>query len=139
MSEGGQQLPLVAKAPHEFFAGQMSGHHFERDGLLELPIGAPCQIDLAHAARTQQPFGQIGTDALPGPRQRHAGVRGSGVLRGGRGLRAQLAMPAVRGEKGPDLFPNQRIRSGLRSEPRFPLGFRLFERGMKQFLDALPE
>ena len=76
----------------------MRGHHLERDGLVELPVGAPRQIYGAHAAATQQPLRPVGTEALPEPWQRRAGiVSGRGVAPGGRGLRAEFAMPPVRG------------------------------------------
>ena len=107
-------------------AGQVRSHHFECDGLLELPVGAPCQVHPAHAAATQQALSPIGPDAQPRTRQLNLGaVSGSGVSPSGRGLRAELAMSAVRGEKRQDLFPNRRIESGLRSEPRLPFRFGL--------------
>jgi hypothetical protein len=46
-------------------------------------------------------------------------------------LRAEFAMPPVRGQKGAHLVVNRQIESGLRSEPRFALGFGLLQRGMK--------
>ena len=100
--------------------------------LVELPVGASRQIYRAHAAATEQPVYPIGTEALPGPRQLIPGVvSGSGVLARGWGWRAEFAMPPVRGQKGAHLVVNRRIESGLRSEPRFTLGFGLLQRGMK--------
>jgi hypothetical protein len=140
MSEGGQQLPLVAKAAHEFFAGQVRGHHFERDGLVELPVGAPCQIyapmpplnpAAARSGRDRSAARGPATQPRSRLRQRRPAARP--------GLRAEFAMPPVRGQKGPHLFANRRIEAGLRSEPRFAFGFRLLQRGMKQLLHALPE
>jgi hypothetical protein len=126
-----QQLAFVAEAAHQPLAPQVWRHHFEGDGLIELPIVAPRQVDRAHAAAAQQPLRTIGAEAPAGARKL--------IRPGQRRLRAQLAVPAVRGHQRPHFFPNRRIESGLPREPGFALGFRLFERGMKQLLHALPE
>jgi hypothetical protein len=131
MGEGGQQLPLVTKAAHEFLAGQVRGHHFQCDGLIELSVVPPCQIDRAHAAAAQQPLRPIGTEAAPGLLRRKLAGFSSGLRLGGAAPLVELPILAVRHEQGPNLRPQRRIESGLRGEPPFAFGCRLFERGVK--------
>src|SRR5579859_2395449 len=62
----GQQLALALEAAQKFRPDEVSGHDFERNGLLELAIGAASQINRTHASLAKQLNGSIGAKAGTG-------------------------------------------------------------------------
>ena len=121
MLEGGEDLPLVLEPPDDDFRIHAAANHLDRDAALERLVGAPSQIDGAHAAVPDAGFDVVRTDRASDDRRRSLDPcevrRRDGAEQPDRGSFEEIGGVAVGRQQRNDLVVDRGLAAtGLRDE-----------------------
>ena len=133
----GRDLALVSEPLQDLRARHPGAHELDGDLLLELVVGAPRQIHLAHAAVPDLLEDLVGADALTeppaGPLRRLERRRPAGA-----GDVEELPVPLVRRQQRLHLAGKRRVSGGCRRDVGGTLDRGQRERGVEDVLGAPP-